>query len=229
MDISFFELVSALKHVYNISYPLGFFLTSVAFCVSGTVTFSSKRNMSASSDSMFSWARRSVPVPHWSLNLASLAERGDWKIAHDGSMVHPNAVPSHAPDRNLLNVFLAFASRRQGSCHPPGLSLVDLARYHEKRVKELPCPLSKFHEKIALGECALSWAVMRRHTLAERRSGDNSDEHEEIITEDVLKTWFGAERLPEDWWSEGGSRPIEPIGMREVRRRADDVAKWIGK
>jgi hypothetical protein len=105
--------------------------------------------------------------------------------------------------------------------------LVDIALYHKEREDELHSPLNFFHKQIALGECGLTWAVMRKRSPTSR--GRRIDECDQVVTREVLEKWFGAEQLPEDWFEEGGSRPVRPIGITEARRRAGDVAKWCAK
>ncbi|KAF9451007.1 hypothetical protein P691DRAFT_724970 [Macrolepiota fuliginosa MF-IS2] len=229
-DVGFFEVINALQYVYNLTWILAFFLAAVGFYISGKVKFSTVSKESTSSNSMLVWARRFIPLPHWTLDLTSLSVRGPENLAHNGSLVHPNNISSHTPDKRLLAKLLAFASPCYRRPCPRGLSLADLARYHDKREKELPHPLNSLHKKVALGECGLAWAVMRRrHSTERKRSGENGDEFEEVITEDSLRTWFGCERLPEDWWVDGGSRPTKSIGLFEAQRRAGDVAKLIAK
>ena len=190
---------------------------------SGKITYCAHPPTTPNSE--LTWAQR-LPIPRWRIDLASLSVRGSTHIAHDASLVHPNYVESHSPDKPLLHKLLTLASRN--CTQSGGLSLTDIALYHHEREQELHSPPNNFHKGVALGECGLGWAVMRRR-LPTEQLGDASDEHEEVIPEHVLKTWFGAERLPGDWWAEGGSRPVEPVGLVEARHRANDVAKIIAK
>ncbi|KXN90394.1 Aromatic peroxygenase [Leucoagaricus sp. SymC.cos] len=223
-DIGFFELIHALQLVYNLSWVLAFFLTFVGFSISGKVTLSTRTENQAT------WIQRHIPMPRWRLDLASLSIRGPGKIAHDASFVHPDFIPSHAPDPRLLARFLSFAPSCHGKSYLPGLSLVNLARYRQIRESELSSPLNTLHRQVALGECGLAWAVMRRRSSMERKAfTESAEERDEVITVDCLQKWFGCERLPDDWWNDGGSRPVKSIGLLEAKRRADHVAKIIGK
>lgn len=222
-DLGFFELVNALVIVYNISWLLACLLTLAAFVTTHKITFNARSPTSPKSK--LRWSPK-LPLPRLRLDLGSLSIRGSRHIAHDASFVHPNFVESHSPDQHLLNKFLTFASTCGG--HQSGLSLVDIAHYHEERENELHSPLDNLHKQIALGECGLGWAVMRKRSSS-KQPGGADDEQKEVIPVDVLKTWFGCERLPEDWWGEGGSRPVQPIGFAEARNTANDVAKIIAK
>jgi len=171
-------------------------------------------------------------MPRWRIQLDSLSARGPKEIAHDASFVHPNSIPSDKPDGWLLTNLLSFTSSCRHKSQKPGLSLVDMAQYHAKRERELSNPLNNFHERIALGECGLAWAVMRnrRVPMNRRGSGESTNsEKEEVITEDTLQEWLGREQLPSDWWVDGGSRPVKPIGFFEAQRRAAHVARVISK
>jgi len=220
-DIGFFQLVDALVEVYNITWLLAFFLTLVGFVTTHDITYDARSPTSPKSK--LSWTQR-ISLPRFRLDLGALSTRGSKHIAHDASFVHPNFVESHSPDQHLLHELLTFTSTCGG--HESGLSLVDIAHYHSQREHELHSPLSFFHEQIALGECGLGWAVMRKRLPAEQLAGTN-DEQKEVIPEETLKTWFGSEGLPEDWWT--GARPTQPIGFREARKRARDIAKIAGK
>ncbi|XP_006455630.1 hypothetical protein AGABI2DRAFT_52638, partial [Agaricus bisporus var. bisporus H97] len=214
-DIHFFELIDALQRVYNVTWVLAFTLTLVGFLISGKLTFVR--------DGWF------LPSIRWTVSLSTLSMRGPYKIAHNAAFVHPNSVPSHAPDKNLLQRFLTFASsRRSKSYHRElhGLSLADFALYHKKMEDELHSPLNEFHRQVALGECGLAWAVMRRRSSTGPK-GSPIDEREEMVTADVLNQWFGSEKLPENWFNEGGLRPVHPIGLLEAKRRAGHVAQMI--
>lgn len=171
-------------------------------------------------------------MPRWRIQLDSLSARGPKEIAHDASFVHPNSIPSDKPDGWLLTNLLSFTSSCRHKSQKPGLSLVDMAQYHAKRERELSNPLNNFHERVALGECGLAWAVMRNRRAPMNRKGSGestNSEKEEVITEETLQEWLGREQLPNDWWVDGGSRPVKPIGFFEAQRRAAHVAHVISK
>jgi hypothetical protein len=226
--------------VYNISVPLAFLLAFVGFLTCGRLSFYSSADdsqnlpipqsgpsTSASKLLLHALAKlRRVRSfrPHlwWTLDLASLSERGATKITHDASLVHPNTLPSTSPDRGLVSSFLGYAVDQVHPKRQLGLTLVDIAHLHASREASSPSPLSSFQEQIALGECGLAWLVLRPHFLNRKAS-----EQEDVIPLCVLEQWFGEERLPEGWWDVGGSRPIRQVGLLEARRRAEDVGKII--
>ncbi|KAL9710723.1 hypothetical protein Ac2012v2_006259 [Leucoagaricus gongylophorus] len=231
-DISFFELVNALRYVYNISWFLALFLTFVGFLISAKFTFSIRSRDRSKPVTWFTRIKRLILMPRWRIQLDSLSTRGPKEIAHDASFVHPNSIPSDAPDEWLLTKLLSFTSSCRHKSQKSGLSLVDMARYHATRERELSSPLNNFHERVALGECGLAWAVMRnrRASMSLRGSGDSTQsEQDDVIPEETLQEWLGREQLPKDWWVDGGSRPVLPIGFLEARRRAVHVANVIAK
>ena len=226
--------------VYNISVPLAFLLAFVGFLTCGRLSFYSPADdsqdlplhqsgpsTSASNLLLHAFAKlrrvRSFP-PHlrWTLDLASLSERGATRITHDASLVHPNTLPSTSPDRGLVSSFLGYVVDQVHPKRQLGLTLVDIAHLHASREASSPSPLSSFHEQIALGECGLAWLVLRPHFLNRKAS-----EQEDVIPLCVLEQWFGEERLPEGWWDVGGARPMTQVGLLEARRRAEDVGKII--
>ncbi|PPQ79175.1 hypothetical protein CVT25_002798 [Psilocybe cyanescens] len=240
--LSFFEVVGAIVLVYNLSYPLACLLTLAGFITCGRVSL---------------WRRPSIPrwkhssfllwlliplllpikvalcfVPRFLLDLSSLSRRGTLKIAHDASFVHPNSVPSVAPDPTLLMDLLEYSSGRRDidGTFRGGLGLIDIARFHARRVDLAPHPLSDFHLQISLGECALTWEVLRGHQCY-----TGSEEHDRracmlkgrvngVVPVTRLQQWFGEERLPDGWWDVGGVRPRRPVGII----RARFVANFIG-
>ncbi|KIK00085.1 hypothetical protein K443DRAFT_666604, partial [Laccaria amethystina LaAM-08-1] len=240
-QVTFFSLIIALVEVYNsISVPLAFLLAFVGFLTCGRLSFYSpaddSQNLpipqsgpSTSASKLLLHAlaklrrvRSFRPHLRWTLDLASLSERGATKITHDASLVHPNILPSTSPDRGLVFSFLGYAVDQVHPKRQLGLTLVDIAHLHASREVSSPSPLSSFQEQIALGECGLAWLVLRPHSLNRKAS-----EQEDIIPLCVLKQWFGEERLPEGWWGVGGSQPIKQVGLLEARKRAEDVRKVI--
>ncbi|KAJ7656222.1 Chloroperoxidase [Mycena rosella] len=137
--IRFWDVLQAVKNVYNLSFPLAFLLTLAGYAT--CATFSLKH-------------------VSWTLDLADLSVRGWDKIAHDASLVHPSGIPSHTPDPALLENLLSAADH-PGPQVETGMTLEGLAAVHAERKRSLPRPLSGFHDQIALGECALGWLVMR--------------------------------------------------------------------
>ena len=218
-------LCLAVQYVYNLSFPLAFFLTFFGFLTCGEILWRPLRHIQGSSDTTD--VIRSF-FPTWTINLASLSKRGSNKIAHDASLVHPDDKPSTSPDSTLLADMLLFASRGNGK---PGLTLRGLARLHAKREASSNRSLNFLHEQVALGECALTWLIMR-----ERRSGHKCTNHfhghqdgvcetEFVIPLSRLEQWFGEERLPDNWWD--CVRPVDTVGLRETRRRAMYVARTM--
>ncbi|TFK69192.1 Cloroperoxidase [Pluteus cervinus] len=201
-EISFFSLLFAIHHIYNLSIPLSFLLTFVGFLSVGHITW-----VSSSSH----WIP--LALPSWRINLSNLSQRGPHCITHDASLVHVNVYPSTTPDQSLVKHMLNFASHTGRD----GLSLPELASLHSMQCKAIHTRLDNLHEQIALGECGLAWAVMRSRTTSSE---------DDVIPYSRLATWFGKEELPEDWWDVGGSRPKESIGLFEARERAEDVSRY---
>lgn len=237
--ITFFSLIHALVEVYNISVPLAFLLASLGYLTCGRLSLhsleddnqelpnlQSQPSTSASTTFLFYVfvsLRRVFSLRlrlRWTLDLASLSQRGGTKITHDASLVHPNTFPSTSPDHGLVASLLTYAVHEVHPNRQVGLTLVDLAHFHASREASSPSPLSSFHEQIAQGECGLAWAVLRPHFLNHKAS-----EKEDVIPLCVLEQWFGEERLPDGWWGDGGSRPIKQVGLFEARGRAGDVGK----
>ena len=153
--------------------------------------------------------------PSWTLDLQSLSQRGSLKIAHDGSLVHPDGKPSTAPDPTLVENLLRQAStaRNSNGDLKGGLDFYDLVRIHTERVLSTDHPtLSDFHNQISEGECSLLWEVMR----------DRTGTLEGVIPTFKLQQWLGEERLPDGWWD---SRPRETIGLLLARKTANEVDK----
>jgi len=169
------ELVNALHEVYNISFPLATILSMVAILLCG----------------------------HWlTLNLHDLALHD--VIEHDGSLVHSDCLPGHKfapthPNRERLQRLLLLASQGHG------LSLRDFVRARAECDSKLLKPLDAIHSKIAMGESALTWLVMK-------------DQHGEVPVK-ALWEWYGDERLPEGW-----TRPTENVGLRSTNAATTKIA-----
>jgi len=155
-------------------------------------------------------------LPRLTLNLGSLAQRGRWKIAHDSSFVHPNGRPSTAPDPILVQNLLKFATKTGG-----GFNLRDMAMFHLTRAKSATQPLDGLHSQIALGECALTWEMLHAPGNGPTISGGG------FVPVSRLEQWFGEERLPDNWWGDGGDavRPKKVVGLVETRK----LATFIGQ
>ncbi|KAF8633822.1 hypothetical protein AX15_001233 [Amanita polypyramis BW_CC] len=215
--ISYTVLIDALCSVYNVSRPLAHLLSIVGYATCGKVSFSSRDshthtepNRVAGSteapDRSFSSRFLSFIPISWTLDLASLSQRGGFKIAHDASLVHVNNMPSHSPDPALVAYVVEYASNNNG------LSLRNLARLHAKSLAKFGKPLDNYHEQIASGECAFLWLVMRE--------GDENKGDDDVVPVGRVKQWLGEERLPDDW-----TRPSQTISLREARSKANILQK----
>ncbi|KAJ7325528.1 Chloroperoxidase [Mycena albidolilacea] len=210
-QITFTQLLCAVRTVYNLSLPLALLLTLVGFLTCAKFSVNVPQSSPATPEhSPYSGYRWRLSVS-WTLSLSDLSARGWNKIAHDASLVHVSGIPSHAPDPALLSNLLSTASR-SGTQHEAGITLEGLAAVHVLRKRSLSCPLSRLHEQVAVGECALGWLVMRNP-----RTG--------VIELDTLEQWFGEERLPEGWWD--SKRPVKAVGLIQSRRTAGKVQRLV--
>ncbi|KAF8896643.1 Chloroperoxidase, partial [Infundibulicybe gibba] len=205
-NIAFTDLVYALRVVYNLSFPLAFFLTTAGFltCAHLRLVFPNKQDT------------HKYLYPHlsWTLDLADLAARGPTKITHDASLVHLDSKPSTSPDPKLLTALLQYAA----SPSAQGLALKDLAHIHSMREASLGYRLCALHEQVAEGECGLMWGIMRCK-LADGR------ENERRIPRERLEQWLGEERLPDGWWN--GVRPDKEVGLVQARMWVKEVGRDI--
>jgi len=133
------------------------------------------------------------------LNLDGLAAHN--RIEHDASLVHDNASPhaGFAPTR--VDTGLLHSLLTRFAPHGHGFALRDFASARAAREALLDCPLDALHEEIACAEGAMTWLVMQ-------------DENSGEVPLERLKVWYGEERLPP-----GFSRPKNPVGLVETRRR----------
>ncbi|KAG5641218.1 hypothetical protein DXG03_005752 [Asterophora parasitica] len=252
--IPFLTLLSAVRHVYNLSLPLALLLTTFGYLTSGHFSFAaplppptthaesedSDANRSYPSTPSISTAlwhgdvKSCIPVLTWTLDLSSLCTRGALKITHDASLVHADSSSpaSSSPDPELLAELLSLAHHASSAAtstdhEPDGLTLADLGRLHAARQAALPPgrELNRLHEQVALGECGLAWCVMRGEPRSKNPGKETS---EGVIPIAALEQWFGEERLPEGWWDVGGARPERSIGIREAGRRAKEVGMFRG-
>ncbi|KAJ7055633.1 Chloroperoxidase [Mycena amicta] len=195
-NITFIHLLRATKAIYNLSMPLALLLTISGFVTCGKLQWSSPFN----SEGAWRW-----PIS-WTLSLANLAKRGRTKIAHEASLVHSSAVPTHAPHPALVQNLLSIAESEDG------LSLLALAKIHASRVRALGHKLDGCHEQVAAGESALAWLVMHNAQTG-------------AIEADKVESWFGEEKLPRGWWN--GRRPQQIIGLLQARRTADEFEHLV--
>ncbi|KAG6901458.1 hypothetical protein C0995_011614 [Termitomyces sp. Mi166 len=224
-NIPFWTLFTAIRHVYNLSFPLAMLLTTVGYFTCGTLALFPTEPSPPHDKTLLTTITRFLPCPSWTLDLASLCTTGPYKIAHDASLVH-KYVPRSAADPALVAQLLTLAHHTHPSYnmtsipikskYQDGLTLCDLGCLHAEREDALPPThkLNKLHEQVALGECGLAWCVMRTH---------DEDAEQGVIPARVLEQWFGEERLPDGWWDVGGSRPISEVGLREAAKRAAEV------
>ncbi|PFH45726.1 hypothetical protein AMATHDRAFT_8748 [Amanita thiersii Skay4041] len=223
--IPFWTLIHALQHVYHLSLPLALLISTVGYLTCGQLSLSFSQPPSTPSKntdtntsllhplrllhSLFSTLSSLFHLPYitWTVDLGNLSYHGTHMIAHDASLVHPNYIPSHAPDPALSSEILAFASHSHSTDNgtisslstittkntktPPlsekqttttaaaklGLTLIDFARIHTVRQAALTHALSKFHEQIALGEYGLAWAVMHDHVHTAKRPHTHTQNH----------------------------------------------------
>ena len=171
---TFVQLIWAMVHVYNISYPLAFLLASVGFLTSAKLSFHSHHSGVLSKPathfsflfSPFIWMgsllARIFQLPSWTLDLQSLSQRGCFKIAHDGSLVHPDGKPSTSPDPIGMESLLhqaAIARDSKGNLKG-GLDFLDIVRIHTENTLSTAHPrLSRYHEQVSLGR----WACYGRY------------------------------------------------------------------
>ncbi|KAH7882745.1 Chloroperoxidase [Phlebopus sp. FC_14] len=130
-NIGLWQLIQAIRAVYNLSFPLAALLSLAGILVCGH-------------------AMR--------LDLDALAMHN--KIEHDASLVHADATAGDAMapipvDRDLLRSFLAHADRHNG------MSLHCLAQLRVDRETHLNTPLDLIHSEIGTGEVALGWLLLK--------------------------------------------------------------------
>ncbi|KAF9553675.1 hypothetical protein CPC08DRAFT_822158 [Agrocybe pediades] len=221
-DLSFVEVVNAIVFVYNLSYPLAYVLALSGFLTCGHLKF----GFGTSHAPEIPWDPRKwsfldlifVPlsiclyilerflVPRLVLDLSSLSCRGKYKITHDGAFVHPNHVPSTSPEESLVRELVEYASTTReitGELRG-GLGLIDLARYHARRLRSVSSPpeptlasdsisnpdphseesanparnppsMTSLHLQITQGECSLTWEVLRGHQCHDSASDPTHD------------------------------------------------------
>ena len=159
-------------------------------------------------------------LPSWTLDLAALSARGAHKITHNASFVHPDNVSSTAPDPQMVESLVEYASRIRDidDRRLSGLSLFDFAHYHARREMSTPAKRYNIHEQVAMGEGALTWLVLRGSETPFKREAYSG-----IVPTERVRQWLGEEKLPDGWWDPHGVRPPATIGLWRARRVADLV------
>ncbi|KAH8114281.1 Cloroperoxidase [Phellopilus nigrolimitatus] len=180
-SIPFFQLVHALRIVYNCSTPLAWLLSVVGFLWCGHLSGSGLSTRLA-------------------LDLHDLARHN--RIEHDGSLVHADAAPGKnyapvVPDPVRLTEVLDAGSAdrfavRDAKPSKGALTFLDFARVRFLRDRALVRPLDRVHAEITRGEVALILLAM-----SEGDESANAGEH--VIPRARLSQWFGEERLPDGW------------------------------
>ncbi|EGN92653.1 hypothetical protein SERLA73DRAFT_117101 [Serpula lacrymans var. lacrymans S7.3] len=130
-NIGLWQLILALRQVYNLSFPLAAFLALAGMFLCGHALH---------------------------LDLDALAAHN--KIEHDASLVHGDTeMGQHmAPtcvDSRLLQSFLAQADTKTG------MSLKGFAKLRIQRERGLKRPLDMVHAAIGKGEVGLSWLLLK--------------------------------------------------------------------
>ncbi|KAF8809821.1 Cloroperoxidase [Phlegmacium glaucopus] len=205
-DFTFLQLIKALVLVYNISYTLAFILATAGFMSSGKLSIHSRHGL------LDTYIPRR---PALTLDLNSLSKReGFMKIAHDGSLVHPDGRPSTCPDPIRAQRLLQLASSACDSKGDPkgGLDFGDIARIRTENVRAASPKLGATHEQVSLGECGLMWEVFQ-------------DAEGRVIPTDTLRQWLVGEQLPEGW----ESRPKRTVGLLQAKKAADEMARLTKK
>lgn len=105
-------------------------------------------------------------------------------------------------DRSLLQDLLNRAAPGHG------LTLQDFAQRRVEREATLQTPLSRTQSRVAIGESAMTWLLLK-------------DKNGEVPVE-ALAQWYGEERLPD-----GFQRPVRSIGFKETHHSADVIKAWL--
>ncbi|KAI0770831.1 Chloroperoxidase [Irpex lacteus] len=135
-DIGMFQMVYALREVYNLSLPLAFFLTIVGFVLCAPW-----------------WPFQ------WTMNLHDLSRHNH--IEHNCSLCHADARPGalFAP----WHVSFSLLHRLLGTTNTEYLTLQNFADARIQRARDDPKPLCSMHREIAHGEAALTMLVLGQH------------------------------------------------------------------
>ncbi|KAG9310902.1 hypothetical protein JVU11DRAFT_8761 [Chiua virens] len=130
-NIGFWQLLQAVRSVYNLSFPLAALLALVGILLCGHAM-------------------------RLDLDMLALHNR----IEHDASLVHRDT-PAGRPeapisvDPELLASLLSHANEKHG------LSLDAFAQLRVDRESRLSSPLGTLHSDIGTGEAALSWLLLK--------------------------------------------------------------------
>ena len=228
--------------MYNISTPLACLLSTFAFvlCGSWTVTPRALPSQRWPENDVSQISRPSptlldlVPFPRVKLDLHDLAKHGSLRIEHDGSLAHKDAMPGAkfapiTPDPSLVvdltetsqAISLHAASgemKYRGKNSTTDMTLEDVALARFNRNTTLETPLSAFHSRLALSECALLLSVMAKHPT----NNSENAQKKPFVPRKWVKEWFGEERLPDDWVS-----PVHPVGLRTVGKVVKEVVAEV--
>ncbi|KAI0742866.1 Cloroperoxidase [Daedaleopsis nitida] len=199
-SITLTQLVSALRHVYNVSSPV-----AMGLSLGGLVLCGRKKPG-------LTFARE--------LDLHDLARHNF--IEHDGSLVHadaPNPEDKFAPTavepallRQLLDI------------NTGDLTLHDLCRFQlERHAPHASRTMDTLHARFAKGEVALLYEVLSMAPSdAPRTDSAKTEERLEprVVPKRFLEQWLGEERLPDGW-----KRPAQELGFPALHARVDEIRK----
>ncbi|KAL5507570.1 hypothetical protein ACEPAH_7026 [Sanghuangporus vaninii] len=147
------------------------------------------------------------------LSLADLARHN--RIEHDASLTHPNTGygEEYAPARSDARLFGAFLDDASGG----KVGLGELARARVRREGEAGAGMTSVQREIARGEVALVMQIF---------GGE-----ERAVPVDVIKIWWGGERLPEGWRPTARTTLRGTIGwaakLREAMLKMGDAGKDV--
>ncbi len=202
------QTIHAMKEVYNISYPLGFFLAM------GGMLFCGK------------WWR----LP-WKLDLHNLAQHN--RIEHDNSLVHEDADGNiYAPTRVNHTLLLRLLKDTDRDA----FTLRDFVHARMRRANEVRKPLDILHKEIAHGETSLTMRVFGvkvdpTSVPSPEKLYDNSvAQHPYVVPRTFIEQWFGEDRLPDGW-----KKPSREIGFLQAVSMSKMIANeifrldWVGR
>lgn len=249
----FLELVNVLRVVYRLSTPLAFILSLAGFVLCGTFTCK-PRSWSSTPDhaSEEAFSRRvadALPIPRLRFDLHDLAKHGRFRIEHDASLGHDDALPGahYAPSEpNLHRVNeLAHIGSEFGSDLPASES------------KETTSLKSKGFPVYGRGDTTGASSTLTLYDLALARfnrtsclppgrklssfnkfvaSGEcalilsvlSSPGAENIESKQIprrwIEVWFGEERLPQEWVP-----PQEEVGLSAIGKLRTLVTTEIAR
>ncbi|TFK69190.1 Cloroperoxidase [Pluteus cervinus] len=133
-DISFFELVGALRLVYNLTLPLAFFLTMGGIILGGHQGVLSR------------------------IDLHDLARHN--AIEHDASLSRSNANSDDQFAPVEVDEYVVARLVSPTTTHG-GFSLRDLAKARMDREVSLHADLDAVHRVVAAGEASMTWLLMK--------------------------------------------------------------------